>query len=136
MNKMILRVTGAAIVGALAFQAASLDVLLRIGISVVIGLPAFVLIIVGRRQLGESFSVMPEAKSLVTTGLYSRLQHPMYVFLDLFLAAVIVALGMTILLWLWGAVVIVQVLQARREENVLRSAFGTDYEAYAKQLWL
>ena len=33
---------------------------------------------VARRQLGASFSVRPEAQPLVTTGLYAKLRHPIY----------------------------------------------------------
>jgi protein-S-isoprenylcysteine O-methyltransferase Ste14 len=33
-----------------------------------------------RVQLGESFSVAPEAHELVTRGLYSRIRSPIYVF--------------------------------------------------------
>jgi protein-S-isoprenylcysteine O-methyltransferase Ste14 len=72
---------------------------------------------------------MPEARALVTTGLYSRIQHPMYVFLDLFLASVIVGLDWPIVLWGWAIVVVVQAMQGRREEKVLAAAFGDDYVA-------
>lgn len=36
--------------------------------------------LLARWQLGRSFSVRPEARQLVTWGLYSRLRHPVYVF--------------------------------------------------------
>lgn len=84
MNKIAIRFVGSVIVAALALVATSMDQIFRIAISVIVGLPSFVLIIISRRQLGKSFSVMPEARVLVTTGLYSRIQHPTYVFLALF----------------------------------------------------
>jgi protein-S-isoprenylcysteine O-methyltransferase Ste14 len=40
-------------------------------------LPLFVL---ARLQLGASFSVTAQARKLVTTGLYSRIRNPIYVF--------------------------------------------------------
>jgi len=135
MNRNIARFLGAALLALLTFGASSLTFSARIAIALVIGLPAFILTIVSRRQLGNSFSVIAEAKALVTTGLYSRIQHPIYVFLDLFLLALILALDMTILLSVWGVIVILQLLQARREESVLRASFGADYEAYAKRTW-
>ena len=101
MDKTPLRLIGAAIAAALAFGAASMSQVPRLAIGIVVGLPSLVLIIIGRRQLGESFSVMPKAKSLVTTGLYSRIQHPLYVFLDLLLLAVIVAFQLPVILWAW-----------------------------------
>jgi protein-S-isoprenylcysteine O-methyltransferase Ste14 len=85
--------------------------------------------------LGASFSVAPEAKALVTTGLYARIQHPMYVFLDLLLLTVIVALGTSILLLPWAIIVVVQTLQSRREEKVLAAAFGADYDSYRSRTW-
>lgn len=136
MDKTMIRLVGAAVVAALAFAATAIDETPRIALSIAIGMPSFVLMIISRRQLGKSFSVMPEARALVTTGLYSRIQHPMYVFLDLFLVSVIVALGWPILLWAWGIVLVVQTLQARREEKVLAAAFGADYEVYGSRSWL
>lgn len=135
MNKIAIRLVGSVIVAALALVVTSMDQILRIVVSVVVGLPSFVLIIISRRQLGKSFSVMPEARVLVTTGLYSRIQHPMYVFLDLFLLAVIVALGWPILLLVWAILVAIQALQSRREEKLLAATFGTDYNSYRSRTW-
>jgi protein-S-isoprenylcysteine O-methyltransferase Ste14 len=135
MDKIVIRLVGAAIVAALAFAATSMGEIPRIALSIVIGLPSFVLMNISRSQLGKSFSIMPEAKALVTAGLYSRIQHPMYVFLDLFLVSVIVALHWPILLGAWAIVVVVQTVQCRREEKVLAAAFGADYEAYRGRTW-
>jgi len=135
MEKGIVRIVGAAFVGVLAFAATSMDTQLRIAIGVLVGLPSFVLIIVGRRHLGKSFSILPEAKGLITTGLYSKIQHPLYFFLDMFLAALIVALGWSIVLLAWGILVVVHLLQCRREERVLAKAFGDEYEAYRRRTW-
>lgn len=135
MDKTALRLIGAAIAAALAFAATSMSQVPRLVIGIVVGLPSFVLIIIGRRQLGESFSVTPKAKALVTTGLYSRIQHPLYVFLDLLLLAVIVAFQWPAVLWAWGILVVVHVIEARREERVLSSAFGTYYDEYRRQTW-
>ena len=49
-------------------------------VGVTLALVSASLAIVARTQLGNSFSVTPKAKDLVTHGLYSRLQHPMYLF--------------------------------------------------------
>jgi protein-S-isoprenylcysteine O-methyltransferase Ste14 len=135
MEKSVIRIVGAAFVGALAFGGTSLDTSVRMAIGVLIGLPSFALIILGRLHLGKSFAVLPEAKALVTTGLYSRIQHPLYFFLDMFLAALIVALGLPVLLLAWGILVVVHLLQCRREERVLARAYGDEYEAYRKRTW-
>jgi protein-S-isoprenylcysteine O-methyltransferase Ste14 len=78
---------------------------------------------------------MPQARTLVATGLYSKIQHPMYVFLDLFFVSLIVAFDLPILIFAWGIVVIVQTVQSRQEERILAAAFGAEYEAYRNQTW-
>jgi protein-S-isoprenylcysteine O-methyltransferase Ste14 len=108
---------------------------LRYSIGFIIGLPSLVLLLISRRQLGKSFSAVPKAKGLVTSGLYAKIQHPMYIFLDLFLAALILVLGLTILLVPWGFLVVMQIIQAHREEQILASAFGTDYSSYVSRTW-
>jgi protein-S-isoprenylcysteine O-methyltransferase Ste14 len=135
MNKTIIRLLGAAIVAALALAATSIGDTPRIALSIVIGVPSFVLMLVSRNQLGKSFSIMPAARALVTTGLYSKVVHPMYVFLDLFLISLIVGLDWPNLLWAWAVIVVVQTVQGRREERVLAAAFGADYEAYRSRCW-
>ncbi len=136
MDRTVIRLAGAAVVAALAYAATLMGENQRLVAGILVGLPSFALMIISRSHLGKSFSVAPEAKALVTTGLYAKIQHPMYLFLDLFLAAIIVLLGMPILLVVWGILVIVQVAQVRREEAVLAAAFGADYEAYRSRTWL
>ena len=41
--------------------------------------PNFILLTTARLNLGNAFSVSPQAKKLVTTGLYSRVRNPIYV---------------------------------------------------------
>jgi protein-S-isoprenylcysteine O-methyltransferase Ste14 len=135
MNRTIVRLAGAAAIIALALAATSTEQGPRLALGLVIGLPSFGLMIISRRQLGRLFSVRPEARGLVTTGLYSRIQHPMYVFLDLFLVAVIISLDAPHLLWAWAILIAVQTIQSRREEKALAAAFGPDYEAYRRRTW-
>src|SRR5581483_8589965 len=47
---------------------------------IIIAVPAMVLLLTARFQLGRSFSVSPQARKLVTRGLYSKIRNPMYVF--------------------------------------------------------
>jgi protein-S-isoprenylcysteine O-methyltransferase Ste14 len=102
-------------------------------ILLVIALP---LLAVSRRQLGDAFSVGPQAKILVTHGLYSRIPHPMYAFLDLALLGVVTMIRIPWLLIVWAGVIGVQTLQARREARVLEQAFGEAYSSYRRRtLW-
>jgi protein-S-isoprenylcysteine O-methyltransferase Ste14 len=91
--------------------------------------------IAARWQLGASFSVRPEARGLVTSGIYSKIRHPVYVFgTPAVMGALVALLG-------WGALVIavivvpVEVLRARREEAVLAKTFGPQYTAYRERTW-
>jgi protein-S-isoprenylcysteine O-methyltransferase Ste14 len=102
------------------------------GLVLLVGLP---LLGLARRQLGSAFAVTPQAKGLVTRGLYSKIPHPMYVFLDLALLGAIVVLRQAWLLVIWAGLVLVQVWQARREAKVLEQAFGDTYRHYRRRTW-
>jgi len=67
--------------------------------------------VAARRQLGAAFSVRPEARHLVTQGLYSRIRHPIYVFGSLAYFGSLLAL------------------------RVLAGAFGAEYAAYRSKTW-
>ena len=135
MTRTVLLLVCAASIAAFAFVATSLAQTVRLVTGLVIGLPALTLMIVSRVQLGEAFSVKPECKALVTMGIYSKIQHPLYFFLDLFLIGVIILLGWPILLVAWGILVLLQMRQAGKEERVLASGFGGEYEAYRSRAW-
>lgn len=80
-------------------------------------------------QLGRSFSVMPEARKLVTAGLYSRIRHPLY------MAEAVAALGVFLQYRSLGAALLVaaqfavQLWRMREEEKVLEAQFP-DYAGY------
>lgn len=74
-------------------------------------------------DLGRSMSIMPEARRLVTGGLYGRIRHPLY------LAEEIAVLGFCLQFRTWQAAPILMVhlyFQIRRmdwEEGILAKAF-------------
>jgi protein-S-isoprenylcysteine O-methyltransferase Ste14 len=102
--------------------------------AVLVGI-SFPLFVLARWQLGSSFSVKAKANRLVTTGLYSRLRNPIYLFGGLFIV------GLSLFLSPWGPLVValvivpMQVMRARREERVLAEAFGEEYERYKSNTW-
>jgi protein-S-isoprenylcysteine O-methyltransferase Ste14 len=91
--------------------------------------------IAARWHLGASFSLRPDARRLITSGLYSRLRHPVYVFGTPAIMGVLVALLGWKALVIAVFVVPVEVLRARREEAVLTERFGSQYIAYRERTW-
>jgi protein-S-isoprenylcysteine O-methyltransferase Ste14 len=91
--------------------------------------------VVARLELGRSFSVGAEAHELVTTGLYRRVRNPIYVFGTSAFLLVLLALQGWQALVIWAVLVPVQVVRARREQQVLAQAFGSEYAAYRASTW-
>lgn len=88
-----------------------------------------------RVTLGASFSVRPEARHLVTSGLYSRFRHPVYVFGTPAVIGLLMAyLGFGALVFV-AIIVPVELVRARREEAGLEAAFGEEYRAYRERTW-
>ena len=104
-------------------------------IGVVIAGISFPLFVLARWQLGSSFSVKAKASRLVTTGLYSRIRNPIYLFGGLFVV------GLSLFLSIWGPLVValvivpMQVVRASKEEQVLAAAFGEEYARYKSKTW-
>ena len=92
-------------------------------------------IAVARYQLGRSFSIKPEAHALVTTGLYSKIRNPIYVFGGVMIAGLVLVLQRPALWILLFIVVIGQTIRARREARVLEAAFGDEYREYRRKTW-
>lgn len=101
----------------------------------VAALAGYVLVTIARIQLGESFTIGPKARKLVTHGLYSRLRNPIYVFVDLMLAGLILVFDVP---WLFAGLAILvfgQIVQGRREAKVLQDKFGPEYRDYRRHTW-
>jgi protein-S-isoprenylcysteine O-methyltransferase Ste14 len=99
---------------------------------VLAGIPLMAL---ARVQLGRAFSVRPKATTLVTHGLYSKIPHPLFVFLDVALLGVVIALRQAWLVVPWLALVAAHAWAARREAQVLERAFGDAYRQYRARTW-
>jgi protein-S-isoprenylcysteine O-methyltransferase Ste14 len=91
--------------------------------------------VTARLQLGKSFAVTPQAKELVTLGLYSRIRNPIYVFVDVMIFGLILALHLYWLFALFPLLVAMHALRAHREAKVLREKFGQAYLDYCNQTW-
>jgi protein-S-isoprenylcysteine O-methyltransferase Ste14 len=92
-------------------------------------------IAVARYQLGRSFSVKAEAHKLVTTGLYSKIRNPIYLFGIVMITGLILILGRPEGWLVLIAAVVGQTIRARREARVLEAAFGDQYREYRRRTW-
>jgi protein-S-isoprenylcysteine O-methyltransferase Ste14 len=100
-----------------------------------IAVPAAVLLFTARWQLGRSFSVTPQARELVTWGLYSRIRNPIYVFSALMLTGVLITLQYRYALLLLLVLIPVQFIRAGQEAKVLEGKFGEEYRKYREGTW-
>ena len=72
---------------------------------------------------------------LVTTGLFSRLRHPMYVGFILWILGWVVRYGAVVSLAA-GVLCIGNILYWRQlEERALESQYGEDYRSYRRATW-
>ena len=104
-------------------------------IGVAITTPALLLLLTARIQLGRAFSVRAKATNLVTTGLYSRIRNPIYVFSALLVLGVIIWAGRPVYLLFFAILIPVQILRSREESAVLEAKFGDEYRQYKQKTW-
>ena len=104
-------------------------------VGVVLMIVGFPLVVLSRVHLGRAFAVRPKATFLVTSGVYSKIPHPLFAFLDLALLGVVIALRRQWLLVVWLGLVAVHAWEAGREAKVLDEAFGEDYRRYRAHTW-
>ncbi len=115
-------------VGILQLPVARLDLPLQLVAAVLIGVGSLGSALVLWR-LGKSFSILPEARQLVTGGPYSHVRHPLYS------VEIITILGTALQFaapWSWIIAAIVVVLlwvRSHFEEQVLAESFP-EYAAY------
>jgi protein-S-isoprenylcysteine O-methyltransferase Ste14 len=108
----------------------------RVELSSAAGIVSTLLILTGNAlavyvlsQLGRSFSVMAEARRLVTTGVYRIVRHPLYVAEELAVFGIVMQF-----LSVWTALLLAvqiafQLRRMRNEETILGETFP-EYDAY------
>jgi protein-S-isoprenylcysteine O-methyltransferase Ste14 len=105
-------------------------------IGITMAVVGFGLWALARAQLGRSFAFRAQAKELVTTGLYSKFRHPIYLFGGIAYLGLFIAWGKLFpLLCLLLFYPPRQILRARKEEQVLEQAFGEEYRRYKASTW-
>lgn len=124
---------GIAILAAIAFLPTPWNWAHWLGLA--IAMPAVVLLFAARYQLGRSFSVTPQARQLVSHGIYSRIRNPIYVFSALLIFSFLLALQRPILFLLLAILIPVQIIRAGQESKVLEEKFGDEYRQYKQSTW-
>jgi protein-S-isoprenylcysteine O-methyltransferase Ste14 len=102
---------------------------------IAIALPALLLLLTARIQLGRAFSIRAKARDLVTTGLYSRIRNPIYVFGSLMILGIIIWSGKLLFLLFLAILIPVQIYRSRKESGVLEAKFGDEYRQYRQKTW-
>ncbi|HLW99461.1 MAG TPA: isoprenylcysteine carboxylmethyltransferase family protein [Candidatus Acidoferrales bacterium] len=102
---------------------------------IAIAAPAFLLFVIARIELGSAFSVQAKATTLVTTGVYSRIRNPIYIFGAMFILGIIPWMARPWLLVIFAIMIPLQVVRSRKEERVLTEKFGAAYLDYKKKTW-
>ncbi len=120
-------------IGAVVFRHGAWDTARLVGLCIAV--PAACFLFTARWQLGASFSVTPQAKKLVTQGLYSKIRNPIYVFSALLLLGVLIALEYRYALLLLLILVPVQIVRAHQEGKLLEAKFGDEYRKYREGTW-
>lgn len=100
-----------------------------------IAAPALLLFVAARIELGSAFSVQARATTLVTTGLYSRIRNPIYVFGAMLILGIIIWMGRPWYLLIFAVIIPLQVVRSRKEEQVLTEKFGVAYLDYKQKTW-
>jgi protein-S-isoprenylcysteine O-methyltransferase Ste14 len=100
-----------------------------------IAIPSLVLFVIARLQLGSAFSMQAKASTLVTTGIYSRVRNPIYVFGALMIVGVIVWAHRPWWLLAFAVLIPMQIFRVRNEEQVLAEKFGDAYLEYKRKTW-
>jgi protein-S-isoprenylcysteine O-methyltransferase Ste14 len=104
-------------------------------VGLAIAISSFLLLALARIQLGRAFSVRAKASTLVTTGLYSRIRNPIYIFGSLTLAGFVLWVNQPWLLLFLAVLLPMQFYRSRAEERVLAEKFGARYLDYKRQTW-
>ena len=104
-------------------------------VGLAIAVPAFLLFVLARIQLGRAFSVQAKASTLVTTGIYARIRNPIYVFGGLLIAGIFIFLHRPWWLLIFVVLIPLQLFRVHKEEQVLEAEFADAYREYKRKTW-
>ena len=104
-------------------------------VAFVLALAGFAGVVSARYTLGRSFSVVAKATDLVTTGVYSKIRNPIYVFSWFLIIGVVTMVRMPLLYLVPLILIPIQIARARAEARVLEEKFGDSYRRYRDSTW-
>ena len=121
---------------AIAFAALSLPLWLRFA-GVALGVSALLLFAWVHRNLGRYFAIylrITEGHSLVNTGPYRWIRHPMYTaFYILHIASFLLSANWFIGVTWTAGLTVIMLLRVKREEVMMIEAFGEHYRLYMEK---
>ncbi len=91
-----------------------------------------ILSVVALGYLGRSFSIMAEARHLVTNGPYARIRHPLYLAEEVAVLGMVVQILSIPTVLLLAVHIALQIQRMKNEEAVLKAAFP-EYEPYMRR---
>lgn len=111
-----------------------MDAMKLIGFTVMI--PSLLLWTLSRIQLGRCCSLFPEARKLVTVGMYSKIRNPVYIFGTLTVFSYTLVIGNPLYLLMVIVIIPIQYYRASAEAKLLELQFGPSYRIYAANVWI
>jgi protein-S-isoprenylcysteine O-methyltransferase Ste14 len=109
------------------------DALLN-ALSTVFVLTGMVMMLVTIRHLGRSFSLVPQARSVVQTGPYRWIKHPLYLFEEIVVLGVVLQHLSTLAVIVLALHIGVQIYRILYEEDLLRRTYP-EYTIYERSRW-
>lgn len=106
-------------------------------LGVAVGIGGLTLGLLSFKALGRNFRVYAAPRRsgrLITSGVYSRVRHPMYTGVIVGLAGYIIAFGSWPFIPAWIAVTILYTAKSIKEERILAAKYP-DYEEYQSRTW-
>ena len=91
-----------------------------------------VISIVALATLGRCFGLFPEARGLVTRGLYRFVRHPLYFGEIVFGTGLLISVFSPVAFAVWAGWVLLQLWRAANEERALAAAFP-EYVQYKQR---
>jgi protein-S-isoprenylcysteine O-methyltransferase Ste14/rhodanese-related sulfurtransferase len=106
-------------------------------VGIFLGILGLVASFMSYRALGRNFRVYAAPRrsgTLVTSGIYSKVRHPMYIGVILMFLGYLLFFGSLVSVPLWLAFTVLYIVKSVKEEQILADRFP-DYDEYRKRTW-